>query len=62
MFKGEAKRRTLNYMALFVLIFFNGVLLGFLVYIGTNLINNTKKSHILEVSQDVQNNISGQTR
>ncbi|GEM_PF-2791132 len=53
--KFESNRRTLNYLSLCMLILFNGVLLGFLVYVGHNLIDSTKQSHILEVSQDMRN-------
>jgi hypothetical protein len=60
--KFEPNRRVLNYLALFMLIFFNGLLFGVLAYIGRNVINNTKKSQVLEVSQDVRNEMSGQKR
>ena len=57
--KFESNRRTLNYLALFILIIFNGVVFGFLVYIGSNLINNTKKSQVLDVSKDVKQEMNG---
>lgn len=62
MIKFEPNRRTLNYLALFMLIFFNGVLFGVLAYVGRNVVNNTKESQVLEVSQDVRNEMAGQKR
>jgi len=62
MIKFEANRRVFNYLAVFVLIFFNGMLFGFLAYIGHNLIDNTKKSQVLSVSKDVKNEMEGQRR
>ncbi|MFA7319082.1 MAG: hypothetical protein WC022_00565 [Parcubacteria group bacterium] len=45
-----------------MLIFFNGVLFGVLAYVGRNVVNNTKESQVLEVSQDVRNEMAGQKR
>ncbi len=60
--KLEPNRRILNYLALFMLILFNGVLFGVLVYVGRNLVDNTKQSHILEVSQDATKEMAGQKK
>ncbi len=62
MIKAESNRRVLNYLALLILVLFNGLMFGVLAYVGRNLINSTKKSQVLNVSQDVQKEMGGKLR
>ena len=58
----ESNRRMLNYLGLFALIIFNAITFGFLAYIGSNLIESTKNSKILEVPQSIQSEMPGQKK
>lgn len=56
----QARRRILNYASIFILVVFNLMLAVFLINTGRNLVKNTQKSHILEVSQDAKNEMNQQ--
>ncbi len=59
MITNKINRKALSYFSLVALVVFNGILAGFLMYIGKQVVENTRNSHILEIPRDTLNETSG---